>query len=55
MLLHQGAFLNMEYNTALSLLDLNEIDDVDIVVTQFMGEYKVLETKNGEVVYTLQQ
>lgn len=46
---------DMEYNTALSLLDLNEIDDVDIVVTQFMGEYKVLETKNGEVVYTLQQ
>ena len=28
---------------------------VVIVVTKYMGVYKVFETKNGEVVYTLQQ
>ena len=46
---------DMEYETAQNLLSLNGIHDVDIIVTQYMGAYKVFETENGEVVYTLQQ
>lgn len=46
---------DMDYETTRNLLDLNGITDVDIIVTKYMGAYKVFETKNGEVVYTLQQ
>ena len=45
---------DMEYDTTKNLLNLNGIDDVDIIVSQYVGAYKVFETKNGEVVYTLQ-
>lgn len=45
---------DMDYEVTRNLLNLNGITDVDITVAKYMGAYKVFETKNGEVVYTIQ-
>lgn len=45
---------DMEYESIKNLLSLDGVDDVDIIITKYMGDYKIFETKNGEVVYTIQ-
>ena len=44
-----------EYESIWNLLDSHGVNDVDIVIVQYMDDSRIFETKNGEIVYTLAQ
>lgn len=46
---------DVEYESTRNLLDSRGVNDVDIVIVQYMDDYRIFETKNGKVVYTLAQ